>query len=348
MIKAHRITGENVERLRAIYARFCEKAKSHYRWAHDPVPFDLFAEAIPQKILEGYWVEDTSQGGPEGGEPAGFMLYRLEDHRAIEINVVYSELEDKKTILDRLMRQFIADIRDTEGWDVVSWAMLGDQEGFIRTVTWYGFKPVGQAILNFHILEPQNYNVDPITVQIWKQQQLPALPENYVIESWKPEYAGAVAECVYEAFKDAADALWDPRFRSLMGAKKVVAMITGGMMGTHLAECTTVALKDGVPIGFCFLVQSDMMMGNLPLIGVKPGKKRLGLGAHLLKGMIDRAIDHMMQGKMAMLAISTTTDTDNIPAIKMYRRMGFREEYNYPHVYLTREKARAYQPGVWC
>lgn len=348
MIKAHRINSDNIERLRDIYERFSAKALTEYRWAHPPVDFDTFKTAIPAKLLEGYWVEDTSQGDETGGAPVGFMLYRLEDHRAIEINVLYSELEDKKTILDRLIRMFIADIRDTEGWDVVSWAMLGQQEGFVRTATWYGFKPVGQAILNFNILDPVSLQVDPITVQIWKQQQLPELPANYQIVGWEPQYAGETAQSIYESFKDAADAHWDPRFQTLMGAKQVTALITGGMMGTHMAECTTIALKDGVPVGFCFLVQTSMTMGNIPLIGVRPTEKRLGLGGHLLKGMIDRVVQGMMDGKFAMLAISTTTDTDNIPAIKMYRRMGFREEYNYPHVYLTREQARAYKPGVWC
>ena len=344
MIKAHRITNENVDRIAALYERFRARSTTDYRWSHEPVDFDQFKVCIANKILEGYWVEDTGLEEP----PIGLMLYRLEDFRAIEINVVYSEIEDKKTVLDRLLRVFIADVKDTEGWDAISWAMLGEQEGFVRTATWYGFKPVGQAILKFHILTPGTYEVDPITVQIWNQQKLPDLEEGYTIDTWKPEYAGAVAECVHAAFEKATDALWDPRFRTLMGAKKVVAMITGGEMGTHLAECTTVALKDGQPVGFCFLVQAEMMAANIPLIGVHPDHKGKQLGNHLLKGMSDKVIRGMMDGKFAMLYVSTTMDTDNIPAIKMYRRMGFREDYNYPHVYMTKEKAQAYKPNVWC
>jgi ribosomal protein S18 acetylase RimI-like enzyme len=336
MIRAHRIIIDDVEHLRAIYGRFCERAKVEYHWTYDPVDFAGFQAALRGKILEGYWVEESASA-----EPVGFMLYRLEEHRAIEINVIYSELEDKKTILDRVIRLFIADNRDREGWDVVSYAMLGKQEEFIRTICWYGFKPVGQAILNFDI-------IDPISLQILKQQKLELPGPEYVLDTWKPEYAGGVAESIYEAFVDATDALWDPRFRTPTGAKKVVGLLTGGMMGKFLPSCTTVMLRDGMPVGFCFLVQDDVMSGNIPLVGVRPSEKGKSLGNHLLQASMNYCIDDMLASRNSILKVTTTMDTDNIPAIKMYRRMGFREEYNYPHVYLTREKALAYQPGKWC
>lgn len=336
MIKAHRITPDTLERLAPLYQAFCEKAYEHYKLDHDPIPFEQLKGALAERIIEGYWVEDTAVA-----DPIAFMLYRLEDHRAIEINVLYTEVEDKKTILDRLVRQFIEDNRTTEGWDVVSWAMLGDQEAFVRTVTWYGFKPVGQAILKFNFM-------DTISLQILKQQQLEPLPPGYTLDTWKPEYAGEVAISIFEAFEQAADAKWDPRFASEMGARKVVGLITSGAMGKFHPDCTTVVLKDGVPVGFCFLVQSGAAEGNIPVIGVRPSEKKKGLATHLLKGMVERAIDAMLASKIDMLEITTTMDTDNIPAIKLYRRLGFREEYNYPHVYLTREKLLAYQSGVWC
>jgi ribosomal protein S18 acetylase RimI-like enzyme len=336
MIKAHRIQNENVDYLESIYGRFSEKATLEYRWAHSPVGFDQFKKAIAHKILQGYWVEDTASP-----DAVGMMLYRHEDHRAIEVNVIYSELEDKKTVVDRLMRLFVPDIRQEDGWDVVSYAMLGQQEHFIRTICWYGFKPVGQAILNFEFL-------DTLALQILKQQKLALPGPEYSIVPWRPEYVDGVAQSIFEAFSVATDALWDPRFRTLTGARKVVGLLTQGMMGKFLPSCSMVALKEGVPVGFCFLVQDDTTSGNIPLIGIRPAEAGKSLGNLLLQTAINQCIDDMLAGKNTILKISTTMDTDNIPAIKMYRRMGFREEYNYPHVYLTREKAQAFQPGKWC
>lgn len=323
--------------LQAIYERFSARACGDYRWEHQPIPFNQLKSALLNRLVHGYVVEDT--GLPE--PVVGFMLYLQEEHRAIEINVIYSELDDHKTVLDRLMRLFIPDILAMEGWDVVSYAMLGAQEPFIRTITWYGFKPVGQAILKFDML-------DPIAIQILKQQQLEPLDQGYRLDTWQPQYAGAVAESVFEAFQNAADAKWDPRFRSLLGAKKVVGMLTAGAMGGFIPACTSVMLKDELPVGFCFLLQAGPTTGNIPLVGVRPAEKKRGLGNHLLRFTLERVVEEMLEARIAMVDVTTTMDTDNIPAIKMYRRMGFREEYNYPHVYLTREKAASYVPGKWC
>lgn len=340
MIKAHRITPESLPRLRAIYERFCAKAKPEFHWSEEPIPFDNFCIAIQHRIMFGYWVEDTAQE-----EPIAFLLACLEEHRAIEINIIYCESPDQKTVLDRLMRQLIPDIRAMEGWDVVSYAMMGEQAPFIRSILWYGFKPMGQAVLKFDIL-------DSLSLQIMKQQPvaqaLTALGSDYRIEAWKPEAAGDVAQSIYEAFHKATDALWDPRFRTLQGARKIVGLLSGSMMGNFIPQCTSLAFKDGVAVGFCFLIQGSPISGNIPLVGVQPSEAGKGLGNILLHRTLDTCVQDVLAGTLNIFSIDTTMDTDNIPAIKMYRRMGFREEHHYPHVYLTREKADAFKPGQWC
>ena len=66
------------------------------------------------------------------------------------------------------------------------------------------------------------------------------LPEGYRLDHWRPEYAGGVSTAVFESFEHATDSRWDPRFRTLLGSKKVVGMIDQGMMGQHLPACTSV------------------------------------------------------------------------------------------------------------
>jgi ribosomal protein S18 acetylase RimI-like enzyme len=336
MIQAHRITTESVDALRGLYERFCQKAVSEYRWAHEPIAFEALVQSLSRDLVRGYWVEDTAIS-----EPVALMLYRLETHRAIEINLIYVEVDDLKTVTDRLIRRFIADNRETEGWDVVSYAMLGPQGVLVRTLPWYGFKPIGQAQFCLDL-------TDSISLQIFQQQAFEPLEAGYQLDGWQPHYAGAVAECIHEAFQNAVDSLWDPRFRTLIGARQVVGLMTAGMMGQFLPTCTSILLKDGQPVGFCFLLQDSLMEAHIPLIGIKPDQRRKKLGSQLLKDCIARTVQDMVSEKNNILRIKATTDTDNIRAIKMYRRLGFREEYNYPHVYLPREKLRAFQPGKWC
>lgn len=336
MIKAHPINPENLEALRGIYGRFREQAVPEYQWAHEPLDFEDFKQTVLSGMLSGYWVEDSAQT-----EPIALMLYRVEAHRAIEINVIYFECEDRKTFLDRLMRLFIADNRETPGWDVVSFAMLGKQEQLIRTLTWYGFKPVGQAILAYDM-------TDTLSVQILHQQTMTHPGEAYALDCWQPHYADGVAHCVHAAFSNAMDSLWDPRFKTEAGAREVVELLTSGLMGTLMPACTSVLLKQGQPVGFCFLLKDAPMHAHIPLIGLHPDEKGKKLGNLLLKDCLIRTIQEMVAGHHSILKVNATTDTDNIRALKMYRRMGFREETNYPHVYLTREKLLAFQPGKWC
>ncbi len=337
MIKAHSFTSETIRNLEGIYGEFRGCAQEKYCWSYEPVEFSALQNAISNRLIRGYWVEDTSEP-----EPIAFMLYTIEEHRAIEINVIYiKEGRETKTVMDRLMRLFIEEIKQEPGWEVVSYAMLGEQDKLIRTICWYGFKPVGQSIVRFDF-------TDSIAVQILKQQNLPTLPDGYTLDTWRPEYAGEIAQSVYEAFSTASDAKWDPRFRTLLGARKAVGMIQSGMFGKFLPACTSVLLKESVPMGFCFIVEADISLGNIPLIGVRADEKFRGLGNHLLKHSLERTIQEFLEAKISIIAINATLDTDNYAAIKMYRRMGFKEEHHYPHTYLTREKALAYIPGKWC
>lgn len=337
MIQAVSLNARNIDRLAPLYAAFSGCAKEKYHWDIEPVDFPTMKLAIQHQAISGYLVEDTGELGP-----IGFMLYRLEDHRAIEINIIYmAEGCEPKLFLDALMRSFLADIRDQQGWDVISYAMLGEQEQFIRTITWYGFKPMGQAILKFDL-------TDSITVQILMQQKLDPLPEGYRIDHWQPEYAGGVAETLYEAFSKAADALWDPRFRSLLGARKIVSLISGGEMGKHCTACTSVLLKDDVPVGVCYLLETGLGIGNVPLVGIRPSEKGKGLGNHLLKHTLSSVIQEILDGRLGLLEVNATMETDNFAAIKMYRRMGFQELYNYPHVYLEHDKLKTLAVGQWC
>lgn len=338
MIEATILGSQNIDKIQPLYERFSACAKEKYRWDIEPIDFPTLKLAVGHGMMSGLMVTDTSEP-----EPIAFMLYRLEDHKAIEINVIYTEKpEDNKTMMDRLMRLFVETIQKTPGWDVISYAMLGEQESLIRTITWYGFKPMGQAILKFDIM-------DQLTIQILMQQKLPDLPAGYRMDRWRPEYAGGIAETIFESFSTAADALWDPRFRTLLGAKGIVNLLNQGEMGKHLTECTSVLLNEsGVPVGVCFLLEAKMGVGNVPLVGVRPSEKGKGLGNHLLKNTLDECVKSILDGKFGLLEISATMETDNFAAIKMYRRMGFREEYNYPHVYLPKESLKTLQVGQWC
>ncbi|MDX2085495.1 MAG: N-acetyltransferase [Candidatus Melainabacteria bacterium] len=337
MLTVRHLSAKNVQSIQPLYQDFLANARDRYHWDMAPVAWDVFVPVVGQKVLRGYILEDNATQ-----KPVGFMLYRLEDHRAVEINLIYlQEGVPEKTALDRLLRKFIPDMRELPQWDVISYAMLGVQEHLVRTITWYGFKPYGQSIEKFDFL-------DPLCVQLLKQQDPGVLPEGYQLDCWQAKYAAATGRNIYLTFSNAADALWDPRFRTEEGGHTVVNLITSGEMGVHHALCSSILLFHGEPVGFCFLVQADDIQGNIPVIAVHPEHKGKGLSHHLLYRTLMKCIEETIAERIGMTHITATVDTDNWPALKMYRRMGFQETYNYPHVYMDRAAVEAIDLGKWC
>ena len=49
---------------------------------------------------------------------------------------------------------------------------------------------------------------------------------------------------------------------------------------------------------------------------------------------IQTLVDWTKSGKRNFSEINTTTETDNYQALKMYRHLGFKEDYSYPQSYL--------------
>jgi ribosomal protein S18 acetylase RimI-like enzyme len=100
---------------------------------------------------------------------------------------------------------------------------------------------------------------------------------------------------------------------------------------------------DDQVIGFCLMLETDVDRGNIPLVGVKHRGHQHGLAV----------VQHSLSQWLAagrLKVVSATLETDNWPAIAMYRRLGFREWTHYPHVFLARtalsaDKLRYKQ---WC
>jgi GNAT superfamily N-acetyltransferase len=335
MLIVEPLTTESVHQTELLYRQFSAVAKEAYNWDVTPVPFETFRQHIVEQKLSGYQVLDSVTH-----ESIGLALLRFELHGAVEINLIHTEAPQHKVFLDVLIPWLIADLKQRDDWEVISYAMLGKQAAFIRNILWYGFKAVGQCIVEFDML-------NTLSIQILGQQ--PAVLEaGYSIVPWHPAYASGVIDCIVQCFSGAADALWDPRFRTHEGAQQVLNLMLSGQIGTLLPDCTQILLKEGIPMGFCFLLKTDMTKANIPLIGIHPLANGKGLGKLVLKKTLEAVISGLLAETNTILSINATTDTANNQAIRMYRRLGFTETDHYPHVYLTKAAALAFEPGKWC
>jgi ribosomal protein S18 acetylase RimI-like enzyme len=364
MLSVHRLHGPSQAPTRAsakpLYEGFCERSAKDYGWEFEPLAYDLWADALAHTQLQGYLVTDTSLPNPAGSgpKPVAMMLYTPEAHEAIEINLLFNESTDaidldghgrEKAVLDAIMRVFLADLAQLSGWKTVSFPMLGHQAKFVRSLTWYRFRAMGQAIVEIDF-------TNPVSTEVIQKQTFAPLPEGYTLMSWdaaqkalSPETLHhQAAQCIADSFVKSSDALWDPRFQTLDGANSLVNFIIRGQMGEHWPECTQVLVHQQQLVGFCFVIASGLFHANVPLVGVSPTIKRKGLGTRLLYTAMMSTVKQVITGHRVTQSVSATLDTDNLAAIHMYRRLGFIERTYYPHAYLTRERWATWQANQWC
>jgi len=52
----------------------------------------------------------------------------------------------------------------------------------------------------------------------------------------------------------------------------------------------------------------------------------------MLKHSMDEILENRVMSKVT--EINTTTETDNLQALRLYKNLGFIEDYNYPQAYM--------------
>ena len=73
---------------------------------------------------------------------------------------------------------------------------------------------------------------------------------------------------------------------------------------------------------------------NIPIVSIRKQHQGKGLSKHMLKKSIEKLVEWFDNGEKPISEVNTTTETNNFQALKMYRHLGFKEDYNYPQAYL--------------
>jgi GNAT superfamily N-acetyltransferase len=318
--KTELLTQENADGIKEVYDSFRLKAIKEYRLEIEPLDFFSFKEALATGILNGIALY-------ENGQPAGILIFVKEEHKAIELNIIH--IPDKKELNKKrleLTGALLDHLKTRTDWKVISYPLLGFQETFTRDIALLKFQLIGQAIVKFDFS-------DPVAYKVLQKSDAGALPSGYSIESWDNKYSDAAAEVINIGFKNSKDVNFDPRFATKEGCKDIIDKITGNFFGNFMPEETKILLKDGQVEGVCFVNLSTAVKANIPLVSVKKNIRNKGLGKLLLKSSVIAVIKAISEQRISVTEINAAVETDNYPALKMYRKIGFREDYTYPHAY---------------
>ncbi len=304
-----------------VYSDFRIAAVDDYKFELEPLSYEDFIESLEKDLIKCIILL-------ENHIPTAFLAYTTVISEAIELNVIHC-LGNEDLFVKRkmLLENFLEQTQQERSEKIVCYPMIGSQSEFVSEISNYGFKFVGLAVLRFMFENSSCENV--LNNAVLKEK-----PFGYEIINWKEEYFEEAAQIVHNAFKETSDALFDPRFTSLEGTRDLLSKIIDSTYGEFLPESVSVLTFEDKLCGFCFVNITDGKIANIPIFAISPEHQGKGLSKHLLKKSIQTLIDWNKSGKKHFNEINTTTETDNYQALKMYRHIGFKEDYCYPQAFL--------------
>lgn len=302
---------------KGVYNDFLSKAYVEYKFEIEPLNYDDFIDSINNGLIECLVLLEDSI-------PTGFLVYTTEISESIELNLIHCLGDEKLNYKRRLLMNKFMDInKDRLNNKVVTYPMLGRQSEFTEEITNYGFDLIGLSVLRFEFGNPKSG-------AIFKAYKQNTIPENYQITSWNDKYKHEIVSIINNSFKNTYDALFDPRFATLTGSEDILNKLVSNIYGRFLPDCCSILLYKNKPVGFCLANITAGKIANIPLVGILKEHRSKGLGEALLynsvKQLINNHLSHLSE-------VNASTETDNYPALKMYRKVGFKESYYYPQAY---------------
>lgn len=306
----------------SIYNDFKDRAVVDYKFELDPLDYAGFIDAVRKDLIKCIVLFEASI-------PVAFLIYTTSISEAIELNIIHSyQLENFEERAKFLIKEFLDETQFDREDKVVCYPLLGKQNDLIHTASAFGFKFIGTVVLRFMMYGTNSKEI----LNMYEPE--PLAPEYYLTE-WNDRYFDDAVKVINEAFEDSFDALFDPRFKSIDGCDDILSKVVQNLYAEFLPEATTVLLYNGKPAGFCFMNLTDGRIANIPLFGLKKVHQGKGLSKLMLRKSLEKLISMSESGKRPISEVNTTTETDNYQAIKLYRHLGFKEDYDYPQAYLS-------------
>lgn len=318
MYKVEKITKENIKELEFAYNDFFLRAYCDYGFEILPLEYADVATFIESGIL-------NVLGIFEKNILKGFLIYNIIID-VVEVSLIHCVGPDNVIIKKTAMMQALKDEIADKGYKIISYALMGVQKDFAIKIAAFGFNFVGQAIVNFKFTNEKS-------IQIFNKIKDKPTPEGIEIVNWDMKYAQDLIKLINESFANMQDHKFDPRFLTLSGCEDILVKIVENIYGVFMPEKTKILLKNGVPKGFCFVNLTTENIANIPIIGLSTELKYKGLGQLLLTKVLEDLINDVMNGKLPLIELNATVDTDNWPALNMYRNIGFKESTNYLQSY---------------
>ena len=310
---------------KGVYNDFKSKAVSEYKFELEPLEYDEFIYAVEKGYLKCIVLKENLI-------PTAFLVYTTSISESIELNIIHCRGSEEESAKQKALIEKFLKLTEFERQNkVVSYPMLGHQSVFTADIAKYGFKFVGLLVLRFLMGNPSSE-------RILENMKLVEKSDEYKIVGYSESYRNDAIRVIHESFKDTQDALYDTRYKTLEGTKDIINKIVENVYGEFLPEATSVLLHNDVPCGFAFANITGGKIANVPLVAIDKKYRGNKFSELLLNRTVKTIVDWAKIGEREFSEINVTTETNNYKAIKMYRKVGFKEDYSYPQAYLIQKK----------
>lgn len=319
------LTADSYGNFENLYEDFRKRAAKEYNFELEPLDYDGFLNAIDKDLIKCIVLYD------ETNTAQAFLVYTTAISEAIELNIIHCI--DKEHFLEyskELLKKFIDVTQNLRKEKIVCYPMLGEQKSLISVIAKLGFKFVGIEVLRFKIQESKSR-------ELFTHARVVRLPEDYQVVSWNDKYTEDAVNVIQESFKDSSDALFDPRFKTLDGVRDIIHKIVKDIYAEFMPKATSVLLYKGEPVGFSFMNLTNGTIVNIPLVGIREEHQGKGLSTIMLKHSMDNIFKEIDIYNSPISEINTTTETNNLQALRLYKNIGFLEDYSYPQSYMPIE-----------
>lgn len=318
--KAQLLTNNLYKIFQGVYNDFKSKAISDYMFELKPLEYEEFLDAVDKNYIKCIVLL-------EHDIPTAFLVYTSAISEAVELNLIHCLGEEDVVNKRKVLVEKFLEVTKKERKDkVVCYPMLGPQASFACDISHYGFKFVGLAVLRFLFNTQTSEN-------ILHSMNLSELEDCYSIVKWDDVYFEDAVRIINSTFKTASDALFDPRYKSIDGTRDILDKIVQNVYGDFLRDASFILLCNKRPCGIC-LANINGTIANIPLVGIEKEHQGKGISKHLVKRTTETILNWAKSGERNITELNVTSETSNIPALKMYRHTGFKEDYTYPQSYL--------------
>lgn len=137
------------------------------------------------------------------------------------------------------------------------------------------------------------------------------------IEPLLPEQVGDAAIVLHDLKHPDANII--PQFRTLEGCHQYLVAVMCNACGKYLPYASFAAMEPELA-GFILTSETAPSEGHIVQIAVTPEVRRAGIG----KRLVQAAINALYESGYKKVSLNVTES--NIPAIKLYEKLGFRRE----------------------